>query len=184
MWVAVTSRAGSLRTSDLLPHPDNCSHQHVDWTSNERQLFLILFILQYSTLEPLGTIGLRSTLLKLLPSGSCDGAGVVRFSACSVEGEDMGDMSVSAGGSGGQVVLALTTSSAGVTIHPWHHLQPTAPQSTLAANYYQPLPFLSSPLPVKQNPRPSLIGVRAKSSARPKFCRASALLVGGTSVST
>ena len=53
----------------------------------------------------------------------------------------MGDMSVSAGGSGGQVVLALTTSSAGVTIHPWHHLQPTAPQSTLAANYYQPLPF-------------------------------------------
>ena len=86
----------------------------------------------------------------------------------------MGDMSVSAGGSGGQVVLALTTSSAGVTIHPWHHLQPTAPQSTQAANYYQPLPFLSSPLPVKQNPRPSLIGVRAKSSARPKFCRASA----------
>ena len=123
-------------------------------------------------------------MLKLLPSGSCDGAGVVRFSACSVEGEDMGDMSVSAGGSGGQVVLALTTSSAGVTIHPWHHLQPTAPQSTLAANYYQPLPFLSSPLPVKQNPRPSLIGVRAKSSARPKFCRASALFVGGASVST
>ena len=39
----------------------------------------------------------------------------------------MGDMSVSAGGSGGQVVPALTTSSAGVTIHPWHHLQPTAP---------------------------------------------------------
>ena len=143
-----------------------------------------MFSLQYSTLEPLGTIGLRSTLLKLLPSGSCDGAGVVRFSACSVEGEDMGDMSVSAGGSGGQVVLALTTSSAGVTIHPWHHLQPTAPQSTLAANYYQPLPFLSSPLPVKQNPRPSLIGVRAKSSARPKFRRASALFVGSTSVST
>ena len=83
----------------------------------------------------------------------------------------MGDMSVSAGGSGGQVVLALTTSSAGVTIHPWHHLQPTAPQSTLAANYYQPLPFLSSPLPVKQNPRPSLIGVRAKSSARLKLSR-------------
>ena len=30
VWVAVTSRAGSLRTSDSLPHTDNRYHQHVD----------------------------------------------------------------------------------------------------------------------------------------------------------